>query len=98
MNVILIGGVLLALVIFFLKFKGFKHSFFSFVVIFLALFLIISIVYVYSTSRIDLSSVDGLMQGGKVYLSWLGETFHNTKQITAYVVNQDWGAGNSSLT
>lgn len=63
----------------------------------LAIFLIILILFTYITffttiqnKEIDLKTPSGIIYAGKIYFSWLGTIFQNTKSITAYASQQDW--------
>lgn len=87
----IITGLIIALVVVFFKANHIKHGLSSYLLIFVLIFLIASASYVYMTNNIDLSSFDGVVQGGKVYFSWVEGIFHNTGKITAYAVNQNWG-------
>ena len=92
---IILAVLLVVLVVLFFKAKHFKHGLGSYFLVFIMIFLIASTSYVYLTNDVDLTTFDGLVNCGKVYFSWLGGVFHNTKQITAYAVKQDWSANSS---
>jgi hypothetical protein len=45
---------------------------------------------------LDLTSVSGMTEAGKLYFVWLGNAFVNLKHITAYAVNQNWSEINET--
>lgn len=96
MSLAIVVGLLIVLVILFFKVKHVKHGLGSYVFIFILIFLIASVSYVYMTNNIDLTSFDGVVEAGKLYLGWLGGVFHNTGKITAYAVDQNWGVNSTS--
>lgn len=85
--VILIAVVVITIL---LKFKELRHKIGFLTVVALGLFLVLSFATLYSSHELDLTSFSGVVKAGQTYLSWLGQTFHNVKSISAYVVNQDW--------
>lgn len=95
MNWILIG-ILVVVLFLIIKFREGKHKF-SFVIILLVLlFLGISFWNVYSVHKLNLTTFDGTVNAGKVYFSWLGGLFSNTKAITTYAIKQNWSFQNNS--
>lgn len=40
--------------------------------------------------ELDLSTVPGIIEAGKIYTSWLSGVFVNVKSITAYASKQNW--------
>lgn len=99
MNLILIAGAFVVLIIFLLKFKEIKHRFFSFLIIILIIFVILSASYVFSNNDLDLTSFDGFVKSSQVYLGWLGGAFSSFGDVTAYAIkDKNWGVGNSSIS
>ncbi len=87
-------AVLIIAVWLLIEIKRFKHKIFALFLIGLIIFGYISFTIVFSGSEVDLKSFDGLMAGGKMYVSWLGSVFVNFKGITANAVNMDWKGNN----
>jgi hypothetical protein len=52
--------------------------------------------YITSTREIDLASYDGIVEVGRIYLSWLGSVVGNVAKTAGYVVKQDWAINVSS--
>lgn len=96
---IIVLGVII--VFFLLKFKEIRHKLGFLIVLALGLFLVLSFVSVYNEHKVDLSTFEGVLKAGNLYFTWLGQTFHNVKGISSYVVNQEWAPNinvtNSSL-
>jgi len=90
--------VVVAVILFLLKFKELRHKLGFFIVLFLLLFLLLSFVSVYKNNKVDLTSFDGFMQAGKLYFSWLGNVFNNFGKISSFVVKQDWGINVTNST
>lgn len=64
---------------------------------FLAILVIIFIItlgYVYLTNSTDITSFEGVVDFFKLYLSWLGSLFTNTKEVVGYAIKQDWLSNN----
>ncbi|HLC77642.1 MAG TPA: hypothetical protein VJH92_00780 [Candidatus Nanoarchaeia archaeon] len=96
-GVILFIAVVAIFVIWLLvEFKRARHKFFAIFMIALILFSYFSFTYVAKKNDVDLSSVPGIIGGGKVYLSWLGSLFGNVKAISGYAVNMDWKSSNET--
>lgn len=95
---ILIIGVivaLVALVIFLNKYQNFSGNFFNFIMISLIISVVLSGVYVYYGSDIDLTTFKGIVSFGRLYVSWLFGLFRNTGRIVGYAVQQDWAVNAS---
>lgn len=68
----------------------------AFVFIFLGVsFLILSALYVFSENRPDLSSIDGWVETGKVYVSWFVNMLSNVFKVTSYTIQQNWGSNST---
>jgi hypothetical protein len=61
------------------------------------LFLLFSVIQVYRSNKLDLTSFEGVVQAGKIYFSWLGQIFGNIKGTAGYAIKQDWSV-NSNLS
>ena len=77
--------------------KRFKHKIFAVFLIFLILFTYLSFSYTLSGQDIDLKTISGITEAGKLYMVWLGSMFSNVKVITANVIDMDW-KGNTTRT
>lgn len=78
------------------KFQSFHGKLFNFVVVITLLFLVLSAGYVYMKADIDINEVGDIVKLVKLYFSWLSSFFDNTRTVTGYVINQDWGGNLSS--
>ncbi|HLC31154.1 MAG TPA: hypothetical protein VJK51_00660 [Candidatus Nanoarchaeia archaeon] len=83
-------GILIFLALLLLKFKEIRHRFGLIVILFLALFLIITATKVYSTNKADLSTLEGIIFAGKQYINWLSAVWKNLWTVGGYAVKQDW--------
>ena len=72
------------------KYQNFQGVLFNFVIIMLLVFLLFTVSYVYSNTNPDLSNFSGVVNFIKVYFSWLGSFFGNTKNIAGYATKQNW--------
>jgi len=100
MNWILIGIAVIA-VFLIIKYRELRHKFSFIAILLLLLFLGLSFWHVYSVNKLDISTFDGFTKAGKVYFTWLGGVFSNTKALSTYAVRQlDWGikSSGSALT
>jgi len=96
-NWILIA-ILVVVIFLLLKFKEIRHKLGFIVILFFLLFLGLSFWNVYKANDLDLNTFDGVMTAGKLYFSWLGNLFINAKQVTGYIVDQDWGIGKTNAS
>lgn len=80
----------------FIEIKRFKHKIFAMLLIGLILFTYISFTVSLKGEDVDLKTIPGAIKAGKLYWSWLGTVFTNTKSITAYAAKQDWQTYNKS--
>jgi len=85
----IVGG-LIALIWILIEMKRLRHKTFAIFLITLILFTYFSFTYVAKKNDVQLGSVSGLLNGGKLYFSWLGSLFGNVKSITGYATDLDW--------
>ncbi len=73
---------------------------YMFTVILIGLIVFLSFVFyrVYSTHDIDLTSYNGIIEAGKLYLLWFKSAFDNLGSITGYAINQDWVLNSTNVT
>jgi Na+/phosphate symporter len=93
---ILITVFVIALIVI-VKFKEIRHKFGFLFIVFILLFLAITIWQVYKNNNLSFDTFDDLISASRIYVSWLGQVFTNVKGVTGYVVNQQWGLSNSTL-
>ncbi len=98
----MIGGVALfivaALIItiwVLIEVKRMRHKLFAVFLISLILFGYISAGLVFESREVDYKTVPGLIDAGKIYLSWLVSVAGNFKVITSGVINMDWKTNSS---
>jgi len=97
MNIILIVIALLVVLILYAKFSHAKTQwFYKFLAVVVFLF-VVSMVYVWLKSGINLKSYDGFLSLGKTYFSWLGSLAGNIGSITGDVVKHDWGLNSTII-
>jgi len=77
--------------------KRFKHKIFAIFLICLILFTYLSFSYTLSGQDINLKTIPGLTEAGKLYFVWLGSMFNNLKVVTANVIDMNW-KGNVTKT
>ena len=80
-----------------LKINHFKHRFWIIFLIFLAIFLYVSITVVHSKYDLDFKTFDGLSKSVKIYLGWLGNGFQNMKVLAGNAIKMDWTSSNQTL-
>lgn len=85
-------AVLIIAVYVFIELKRFQHKLFAIVVIALILFTYLSASVIFKDKGLDFSSPEGMIEGTKVYFSWLGSLFGNFRSITSHAIQMDWGA------
>jgi cell shape-determining protein MreC len=81
-----------------IEFKRLKHKLLAFFLIGLILFTYISFTASLKGHDTDFTSVSGIIEAGKLYLSWVAGVFGNFKSITAYAFKQDWKTTDTNIT
>jgi len=76
----------------FVEVKRFRHKAVAILLILLILFTYISFVATIKGKNIDLKTMSGIKQAGKLYLSWVGSVFGNVKTLTSNAIHMEWGA------
>ena len=89
----------IVLVVFYLliEMKRMKHKFFAIFVILIMILFISTAYFVFKDKQLNLNSLGGWQDASKVYMSFLGSAFDNTKTITSNAIRMDWSAKNSSI-
>lgn len=90
--------ILLVVGVFAIKMNHLKHRFFIIMLVLLALFLYTTIYVVNSKNNLEITSVDGAFNAGKVYLGWLANGFGNLKDLTGRAIGMDWTSTNKSFS
>lgn len=73
-----------------------KKYMFGFIVGGIILFFVFSIYHVSLNYDVSLTSYQGILHAGKVYLVWLKSFFTNMVRVTGYAIGQDWLMTNST--
>lgn len=90
---IIVWAVIIALVFvifFFLKARHIRHRFYVIAVVLFLAFIFISGSNLIKQNDIDLTSLNGLVTAGKVYVKWLGKVVENVKTISGNAIKSDW--------
>ncbi len=102
---LVIGTIAVILVILMYKsqnlmalFSIIKENFFLIIAILLILFVSFSLYNIHSKYDFDLTSYDGLINTGRVYILWVKGIFNNIGGITGYAVKQDWILNSTNIT
>lgn len=67
-----------------------NHAISTGVMTLLSVLFIVTVGYVYITKDISLTSLDGLIEGARIYFSWLISAAKNMIDITSYAIRLDW--------
>lgn len=76
--------------------KRLRHKMFAIFLIALVIFTFLSFSMVVKKNNIDLKTVPGMVDAGKLYFSWLLSVFGNVKTITGNAIGMDWAGGNQT--
>lgn len=91
--VIVLVGIIWVLV----EFKRFRHKMWAVFLIALILFTYISFLATIKGKDLNLKTMDGIKDAGKLYFSWLGSVFTNVKTITTNAIHMDWKANETII-
>jgi len=98
----MITWILIALLIVgaivFIKISHYRHRIFVILIVFVALFLYISVVYVASKNNLDFTTADGAIKSTKIYAGWLFNLAGNFKTLTGSAVKLDWTSTNTTIS
>ena len=90
-NAILILVVALILIIWLShEVKKIKHKVIAVFLILLLVFTYFSFSSVIKGKDLDLKTMDGMKEAGRLYGIWLGQAFKNIKVATGNIINMDW--------
>jgi predicted ferric reductase len=78
-----------------IEFKRFRHKLLAIFLILLVLFTYFSFSTILNKNSLDLKTVDGVKEAGKLYVIWLGNVFKNVGAITADAIHLNWGINES---
>ncbi|MFH1327038.1 MAG: hypothetical protein ABIH59_02840 [archaeon] len=91
-----IVAILIAVIWVFIEVKRLRHKVFAMFLIALILFSYLSFTLVLKGKDIDIKTIPGMVEAGKLYFSWLGSIFSNFKIITSNAIRLDWTGGNKT--
>lgn len=94
-STLMIMGVLIAGIWILIEIKRLKHKLFAMFLIGLILFSYFSFSTIFKGSDLDFKTAEGLIEGGKIYFSWLVSISGNFVSITSNAINMDWGVNDS---
>jgi disulfide bond formation protein DsbB len=60
------------------------------------IFLVVSIGYTFIVNHVQLTSLNSVIDGTKIYFNWLMSIFDKTVDVTSYAVKQNW-TSNSTI-
>ena len=92
--------IILALIVLMVlfKFKEIRHKIGLITIAIIALFFVFSFLQLRTIHKIDLTTFDGVLSAGRIYVSWMGNVVSNIVGVSSYVVDQQWGINVSNLS
>ncbi len=87
---IFIIATLIAAIWVIIEIKRMKHKIFAIFLIGLILFAYITFTVSLRGEDVELTTIPGLIDAGKIYFSWISTSFIKMKDITAYAIGLDW--------
>jgi hypothetical protein len=81
-----------------IEMKRLKHKIFAILLIGLIIFTYVSFTVSLKGKDVDLKSIGGVIDAGKLYVAWLGGIFGNLKSVTTYAFKQDWNDYEENVT
>ena len=94
LTVFIVGALIVGIWVF-VEVKRLRHKLFAMFLIGLILFSYISFIAVIKGQDIDMKTVPGFIEAGKLYFVWLGGVFSNIKTITSHTIHMDWSLNDS---
>ena len=93
---LLVVAVMIAAIWVVVELKRLRHKLFAIFLIALILFTYISFTVTLKGSDIDYTTIQGMIDAGKLYFSWLSFIFGNLKTITIQAIHMNW-KGNQTI-
>lgn len=90
-------AAIIILIYILIEVKRMKHKLFALLLIGLIIFASLTFSLSLENRNIDLGTTSGIIEAGRVYLSWLGGAFVKAKEVTTYAIGLDWKESNSSV-
>lgn len=90
-------GALLVLGIIAIRMNHLKHRLFILLLVTIVLFLYVSTVLVKAKYDLDLTTPNGIVMAGKIYVGFLANGFNNMLAITGHAVKLDWTNTNATF-
>lgn len=94
-STLMIVCILIAGIWVLIEIKRLKHKIFAIFLIGLILFTYFSFVLIFKNSEIDFKTKEGIIEGSKIYFSWMGSISQNFMALTSNAVKMDWGVNES---
>lgn len=94
---LLIIAVGLVAIFLFVKMMNRGQDWWSYFVVVIAVFFLVTLAYVATRPEINLTTFDGWVSLGRLYLSWLGNLGANIVKVTGHVIHMDWGVRNATV-
>jgi len=85
-------GILVGVVFFVVALVQKRQSMATGVVKIVSIFIVLSMGYIFIINRVQLTSLNSIIDGAKIYFNWLLSFFDKAVDVTSYVVKQDWTA------
>lgn len=82
--------LLIALVLFFIRVRHFRHKVFAVIVILLVFFLYTTASSVISSTGMTITNFDSVVKASKAYFSWLGGVLSNIKDVVGNIIKMEW--------
>ena len=55
-----------------------------------AVFIVLSVGYIFIINQVQLNSLSSIIDGTKIYFNWLLSFFGKAADVTSYAIKQDW--------
>lgn len=95
---ILLGVFAIVVVIVLLEVKDIRNKFLMFGLFGLIAFFAATFIYVAYAGGSSLTTFNGFVESGRLYMAWLTGFFGNLGDITTYAIKQSWGVGAANAT
>lgn len=79
----------------FVKLMNRGQDVWSYFVVIIAIFFLLTLAYVSTQPGINLTTFDGWVELGRLYLNWLGRLGANAGKITGNAIQLDWKVGSN---
>ena len=81
---------IIAVLFIIIRFRHMRHRFYVIAIVLILAFFYLSGMNIIKQNDVDLTSFNGFVTAGKIYVKWMGKVVENVKSVSGNVIKMDW--------